>query len=524
MHQRHLYKPVCGLSSAYRRLPRASLLDGESKVHRMSLHTPICKLLGCDVPVILAGMGGVARSELVAAISGAGGFGFLGMVREPPQFIRSEIARVRAATSRNFGVNLIPAATDPTLLEAELEAVIDERIAAVTLFWDLRPDIVRRLRDSGCQVLCQIGSLREAQEAVEAGAHSVIAQGFEAGGHVRGKMSLADLVPDVVARVDVPVLAAGGMVDGRGLAASLRWGAQGVVIGTAFLATRESFAHDYHKRRIVDSKPGETVHTEAFHINWPSGAAVRVLPNSVTRGERGSPLFAERRIIGEENGRPIFLFSTDSPLRNMNGDFEAMALYAGEGAGLISSIPPAAARLEAIVNEAALILGTAEEALPHPETVPEFSSPACLMHEVSDAYMGYANQEELVAFLDELLKAERAGSRVELESARAVGKGPLAKLLRSAQRDEARWCSMLIRRIKALDGRPTRAIGVFYCEAMAIADLGERIAFLIRRQGWVVRKLREMLPKVRDPQLHADLSEMLQSHETNLALMNEVRT
>jgi len=271
-------------------------------------------------------MGGVARSELVAAVSAAGGFGLLGMVRESPDLIRSEIARVRAATTREFGVNLIPAATDPDLLEAELDAVIAERVAAVMLFWDLRPDIVHRLRDSGCLVLCQVGSIREAEAAAAAGAQIVIAQGFEAGGHVRGTTNLADLVPDVVARVDVPVLAAGGIVDGRGLAAALRWGAQGAVVGTGFLATRESFAHDYHKRRLVEAKPGETIHTEAFHVNWPRGAPVRVLPNSVTRGEHGNPFCAERQIIGQEKGRPIYLFSTDSPLRDMTGDFEAVVV------------------------------------------------------------------------------------------------------------------------------------------------------------------------------------------------------
>jgi nitronate monooxygenase len=172
-----------------------------------TLKTPICGLLGCAVPVVLAGMGGVARSELVAAVSAAGGFGFLGMVREPPELIRSEIARVRAVTTQDFGVNLIPAATPPDLLEAELDAVIAERVAAVTLFWDLQPDIVRRLRDAGCLVLCHVGSVRKAEEAAVAGAHVVIAQGIEAGGHV-------------------------GIVDGTGLAAALRWGAQGAVIGT----------------------------------------------------------------------------------------------------------------------------------------------------------------------------------------------------------------------------------------------------------------------------------------------------
>jgi nitronate monooxygenase len=476
-----------------------------------TLQTPICELLGCDVPVVLAGMGGVARSELVAAVSAAGGFGFLGMVREPPDLIRSEIARVRAATTRDFGVNLIPAATDPDLLEAELATVIAERVGAVTLFWDLRPDIVRRLRDAGCLVLCQIGSVREAEEAAVAGAHVVIAQGFEAGGHVRGKTNLADLVPDVVARVDVPVLAAGGIVDGRGLAAALQWGAQGAMIGTGFLATRESFAHDYHKWRIVEAKPGETIHTEAFHVNWPRGAPVRVLPNSVTRGEHGNPYCAERKIIGEEQGRPIYLFSTDSPLRDMTGDFEAMALYAGQGAGLITAIPSAAERLNSIVGEAMRALSIAG-----------FSSPACSMHEANDAYMGYANKDELTAFLNELIEAERAGARITLESLRAVGTGPLAELLRAVQRDEARWCAMLVRHVKALGEKPSPETGAFYGKAMAVTGLRERIAFLNRGQGWVVRKLRESLPRVRDNQLHADLSEMLRSHEINIELLNGV--
>jgi nitronate monooxygenase len=481
------------------------------------LKTPICELLGCDVPVFLAGMGGVARSELVAAVSEAGGFGFLGMVREPPELIRSEIALVRAATARAFGVNLIPAATDPALLEAELAVLIEERIAAVTLFWDLRSDIVRRLRDYGCLVFCQIGSVREAEEAAAAGAHVVIAQGFEAGGHVRGTTHLLDLVPQVVAHVDVPVLAAGGIADGKGLAAVLRCGAQGAVVGTGFLATRESFAHDYHKRRLVEAESGETIHTDAFHLNWPRGAPVRVLPNSVTRGEHGDPCGAERHIIGHEQGRPILLFSTDSPLRDMTGDFEAMALYAGQGVGLITSIPPAGERLAAIVEEATHILGRTEESAAEVDTS-EFSSPACSMHEASGTYMGYAGREELTHFLNELLEAERAGARVTLESARAAGPGALADLLRTIQRDEARWCAMLHRHLKTLGEQPSSDVGAFYGKAMAIADLRERVAFLNRGQGWVVRGLREILPRVRDRLLHADLSAMLQSHEVNIEL------
>jgi hypothetical protein len=126
----------------------------------------------------------------------------------------------------------------------------------------------------------------------------------------------------------------------------------------------------------------------------------------------------------------------------------------------------------------------------------EGSSPACSMHEADDAYMGYMARDELIAFLDELLEAERAGARVTLESARSAGGGPLARLMSDIQRDEARWCAMLARHLKALGAAPSPKVGSFYEKAIAISNLGERTAFLNRGQGWVVRKLSEALPRV----------------------------
>jgi hypothetical protein len=155
------------------------------------------------------------------------------------------------------------------------------------------------------------------------------------------------------------------------------------------------------------------------------------------------------------------------------------------------------------------------------DPIRELSSPACSMHGADDAYMGYAGKDELVAFLNELLEAERAGAKVTLESARAAGDGPLAELLRVVQQDEAQWCAMLLGHVKARGGSPSEKIGAFYDKAMAIADLGERISFLNRGQGWVARKLREMLPRVRDDHLHADLTRMLRSHEDNIARAKE---
>ena len=322
-----------------------------------ALHTPVCDMLGCTYPVMLAGMGGVARSELVAAVIKAGGFGFLGMVREPPALIEAEILHVREKTGRPFGVNIIPAATDAALLEAEIATCLALSVPAMTLFWDVQPAVVRRLKNAGVTVVYQIGALDDAKRAEDAGADVLIAQGREAGGHVWGNEPRNRLVANVVPTVSLPVLAAGGIVSGRDLAEALSLGAQGVVIGTAFMATHEAFAHDYHKQRLIDARDGDTLLTTDFHINWPEGAKVRVLGNSVTQGLRGDPKSGSRRqAIGDEEGRTIYLFSTDLPLRSMTGDFEAMALYAGEGVDRLQSIVSAEERMRSIVDEARAIL------------------------------------------------------------------------------------------------------------------------------------------------------------------------
>ena len=152
----------------------------------------------------------------------------------------------------------------------------------------------------------------------------------------------------------------------------------------------------------------------------------------------------------------------------------------------------------------------------------ELSSPACSMHEADDAYMGYVGKDELIAFLNALLEAERAGARVTLESARTASSGPIAELMQTIHQDEAHWCAMLARHIKALGAIPSSTVGAFCGKAMAIQNLDERIIFLNRGQGWVVRKLREMLPRVRDNRLYADISEMLRSHEANIVLAGEL--
>jgi nitronate monooxygenase len=362
--------------------------------------TSICRLLGCDLPIVLAGTGGVARSELVAAVTAAGGFGFLGMVRESPALITAEVERLHATGAGRFGVNIIPAATPPDLLARQVDAIIALRVPAVTLFWDIDAPLVGRLRDAGITVVYQVGSAREAQAAERAGAQATIAQGREAGGHVRGDTPLQSLLPAVRAAVDVPVLAAGGLSTGTDLVAALALGAEGVVLGTALLAAEESFAHRYHKQRLLSAVAGDTLLTDLFHINWPRGAKVRVLSSAVTVGGRGNDIEGVRVPIGDEDGRPIYLFSTDSPLRCTTGDLESMALYAGTGVGSIGAIRTAGSIIGDIVAEAEGLLDGAEAGA----RATEGSSPVCYAGEMSGAYMGEFEAETAGAEITALVR------------------------------------------------------------------------------------------------------------------------
>lgn len=310
-------------------------------------------------------MGGPARSELAAAVSEAGGFGLLGMVGETPELIAREVAEVRRRTAKPFGVNLVPFATAPALLADQLAACFDARVSAMCFFWDVHPAIVEQAKNAGCLVLYQVGSLEDAVLAQSAGADVVIVQGVEAGGHVRGRLPLSVLLPRVVETLTIPIAASGGIADGRGLVSALELGAHGVQCGTVFLASLESFAHDYHKQRIVAAGSGDTVHTDLFAIGWPPHAPVRVLKNSVTAAA-GATLWGyhpdqfPREVIGDDAGRPVYRCGTDSPLRSTTGDFEQMCLYAGESSARVTGIHPAAAIVDAMMREATAAIGGAE--------------------------------------------------------------------------------------------------------------------------------------------------------------------
>lgn len=484
----------------------------------MELHTPVCDLLCCDVPIVLAGMGGVARSELVAAVSQAGGFGFLGMVREPADFVGAQIAEVRAKTARPFGVNLIPAATPPKLLQAQVQVCVAARIHAVTLFWDTPADLIAHFRDAGILVVRQVGSFAEGAAAQAAQADILIAQGWEAGGHVRGRTARSSLLADLVARLDTPVLAAGGLVDGADVAAAMMLGAQGAMLGSAFLATEESFAHDYHKQRLVQAQADATVHTDAFHLNWPAGAHVRVLPNSVTRGARGDPYFHQADVIGAEGERPIRLFSTDSPLRSMTGDFEAMALYAGQGIGRISAVIPAGRRLQEIAEEAARCLRVQADRSSNEVEPVQLASPVCYAPDAPNTYQGFADDDEIVAELNLLLEAKRASTRVAVRWAAEAPDATLRAAAKTIYAEELQARRILFEALIRLNAAPSQRVGGFFDNAMAIHGAAARLKFMRREQDWVCTRLRALIPRIRDDDLHRALTRVVKAQGRSAAL------
>lgn len=237
----------------------------------MTLKTPICDLLDIDVPIFLAGMGGVAYADVCAAVSAAGGYGTLGMAGEQPEGIRREMRRVRELTDRPFGVDLLAAL--PEQMMAAIDIIIEEGASAFIAGLGVPGPIVQKCHDNGVLVMSMCGKVSHAIAAQEAGCDAVVAQGTEAGGHT-GKIAGMALIPQVVDAVDIPVLGAGSIVDGRGLAAVLAFGAQGAWMGTRFIASHEARASEAYKKQIGATRSEDTVVTRCY-----SGKPMRVIRN-----------------------------------------------------------------------------------------------------------------------------------------------------------------------------------------------------------------------------------------------------
>jgi nitronate monooxygenase/enoyl-[acyl-carrier protein] reductase II len=325
--------------------------------------TKLCRDLGIEVPILSAPLGGGgAGPELASAVSNAGGLGFLGMGGMPARLIREEIRETQRRTTKPFGVGLLL----PFVGGGEVEICVEERVPVLLLFWgDVSPHVDTAKR-AGIPVLVQVGSVDEAKDAAAAGASAVIAQGFEAGGHVRGTTSLAALLPAVVEAVHpLPVVAAGGIANGRGLLAALALGAQAAMMGTRFVCSEESRASRSYKERIARARAGDTVHTMLFDVGWPD-ARHRVLRNkAVDEWEAaGRPASGRRPGEGEIVGRmtvdgtmtDVPRYFVGNPMTDFEGDIEYTALYAGESCELVNDVKPAGTIVRDVAREAEEVL------------------------------------------------------------------------------------------------------------------------------------------------------------------------
>ena len=313
------------------------------------IHTRICDLFGIEHPVVNAPMAGSATAELAAAVSGAGGLGLIGGTSPGgADWVRQQIRALRERTDRPFGVGFISSFPG---LEVLIDVALAERVPVIAhSFADPSP-YIGAAHAVGIKVLVQAQTLEQARTAARAGADAIAAQGTEAGGHT-GYSGTLPLVPAVIDAVgDVPVIAAGGIADGRGLAAALMLGAEGAWIGTRFVASREWAGGDWAKERVVQAGLDDTVLTRAYDLAtqapFPAGIGDRVLRNDFTAAwhERDAEVMARR----DELGRLVMTAARA-------GDPRIAPIRAGNASGLIRAIEPAADILRRIVVEAERIL------------------------------------------------------------------------------------------------------------------------------------------------------------------------
>jgi NAD(P)H-dependent flavin oxidoreductase YrpB (nitropropane dioxygenase family) len=314
------------------------------------LHTAFTDLVGCEAPIQLAGMGSMGTPELAAAVSNAGGLGMVSMVLEPAERVAAGFDSLAKLTSGPVGINFLM----PFIDQAAVEAA-STRCRLVEFFYDDPvPALVDTAHQGGALACWQVGSLEEALAAVDAGCDLIAVQGNEAGGHVRGTVSLLPLLDAVLDAVDVPVVAAGGIATARGVAAVLAAGAAGARLGTRFLASTESDAHPDYVQAMLDASAGDTAVTTAFDVLWPN-APHRVLRSCIAAaGDLETDVVAE--IPGQAGPTQLPRFTPLPPTRATTGHTEAMALYAGESVGLVHEVKPAGDIVRELVNGAEKLL------------------------------------------------------------------------------------------------------------------------------------------------------------------------
>jgi nitronate monooxygenase len=335
----------------------------------LELHTPLCDLVGIDYPIFSVGFGLGATPELAAAVSNAGGCGVVGTGGGMTvELVGQQNMRVRELTQRPFGANvLLNGQGDPEFrprLDARIALLIEQQVPLIVFFWGDPAPYVKDAHSNGIKLFIQVGSVEEAKTAAGTGVDAVIAQGSEAGGHVRSTTPIWEIVPATVEAVKpLPVLASGGIGDGKGIAKAIKLGAQGVSLGTRFVASEEARAHRAYKERLVKSTAEDTVYTEdLFDIGWPN-APHRVIRNKVVEeweeagrpppGERpgeGTTIGLYRFPWGEEE--PWGRYEVGMPIPGFQGDIEYAPLWAGRSVSEVNDIKPAGEIVRDLVREA----------------------------------------------------------------------------------------------------------------------------------------------------------------------------
>lgn len=322
------------------------------------LTTVLTERLGLEYPIVQAPVGSATCPELTAAVADAGALGMLAVTWRDEAATRDALAETDRRTDGAFGVNIVADANAKRLpTETHVESCLDEGIEIFSFSFGEAAPHIDRIHSSGGTVLQSVGSAEEAERAVEAGVDIVVAQGWEAGGHVQSEVATLPLVPRVVDAVpDTPVIAAGGIGDGRGIGAALTLGADGAWLGTRFLATREARVHRLYRRRILEADETETAHTTLFDGGWPN-VPHRVLENTTVamwyaagRPETGRP--GEGEVVAEtETGVPVRRYEDSLAVPGMDGDIEALPLYAGQSAGLVHRTRSATETVSNLVDE-----------------------------------------------------------------------------------------------------------------------------------------------------------------------------
>lgn len=314
------------------------------------LHTPVCDVLKIRHPVVLGGMAGSTSVPLVAAVSNAGGLGTLGVGRMPADQISQAIAAIREATEHPFGVNFLLFDVREPAIDAALKAHPPVFAAAWARPQQNLQALFARAHEAGSIVMYMAGTVPEALRAQAAGADVIVAQGTEGGGHV-GWMATMVVLPMIVDAVGAtPVMAAGGIADGRGLAAALALGAQGALVGTRFLATAESPLHPNFKQAVLDSDGHDTVLTEI-----PDIARGNVWPGAMARVRRNAFIARWAGREWELRARQPEAFAMLQEAVTA-GDVDNSTLFIGQDAGLIHDLPAAGEIVERIVAEAETLL------------------------------------------------------------------------------------------------------------------------------------------------------------------------